>query len=183
MCGLFLSLTLSSSAPHSAWFSNISVCFCKPPLHTHTHIDEHTYTGPHAPLVLNAEQCWCIAEDRTDIWFCLLLISLKGQTKSFPSVSPVSLNTIWWSHTTVTELNKKQLFFTQVISPLIYSLRQCCIVYWRKEFLNCFDKGNLPGLEMYQVCFMHLRTAALWAHTHAHTHTAHPWSNGIFIMS
>lgn len=101
---------------------------------------------------------------RTDIWFCLLLISLEGQTKSFPSISPVSLNTIWWSHTTVTELKKKQLFFffflfPRVISHLIYSLHQHSIVYWRKEFLNCFDKGNLPGLGMYQVCFM-------WAHTH-----------------
>ena len=92
--------------PDSAIFQCVSVSLP----YIHTHIDKHTYTGPHAPLVLNAKQCWCIAEDRTDIWFCLLLISLKGQTKSFPSVSPVSLNTIWWSHTTVTELNKKQLF-------------------------------------------------------------------------
>lgn len=147
-------------------------CFCKPLSHIHTHTH---WSWPSCTTWSECGAGLMHSTGQTVFFFFLLLISLKNQTKSFPPVSPVSLNTIWWWRTAETELKKTQLFF---ISHLIYSPCQPCIVYWRKEFLNCFDKGNLPGLEIYQVCLMHLCTRALWAHAQV----AHPWSNGIFII-
>lgn len=54
---------------------------------------------------------------------------------------------------------------------MIYSLSQRCVLLWRKDFLNRFDSGNLPGLNVYHICVTHRYTAAFVS---THSRSASP---------
>lgn len=102
-----------------------------------------------------------------------LSLSLQFEgSKSFSFRFSSASNPIWRGRKRL----KKDASFTLILL-LIYCLCQLYIVYWRKEFLNCSDKGNLLILETYQVCFTLLCPAA----SRPYKHITHPWSNGVFI--
>lgn len=86
-------------------------------------------------------------------------------------------NTIWHGQKCKGRLEKGP-FFLHLYRCWWITCASAAFVYWRKEFLNRFDKGNLLVLETRQVCFMLLCSATLWPYKHI----THPGSEGMVLI-